>query len=235
MIARNKGKRLNQYVKDYVVFDLETTGVYPEKDVIIEISAIKVSGGEIKEKYSTLVNPGRHIPAGATAVNGITDDMVRDAPDIREAMAGFMDFIGNGILVGHNIHTFDMNFAYDAVLRALGKELDNDYVDTLYMARSCLPGLSHYRLTDICEYFHIAVEGAHRALNDCRMNQRCYEELGKIWEAQKQKREAEGNSPEPEEGQVCPLCGGILYLRKGRYGKFYGCGNFPSCRFTKKA
>ena len=94
MIARNKGKRLNQYVKDYVVFDLETTGVYPEKDVIIEISAIKVSGGEIKEKYSTLVNPGRHIPAGATAVNGITDDMVRDAPDIREAMAGFMDFIG---------------------------------------------------------------------------------------------------------------------------------------------
>lgn len=226
---------MHKYVKDYVVFDLETTGVNPERDSIIEISAVKVGNGKTIGEYSTLVNPGCHIPAAATAVNGIRDDMVADAPQEEEAMEGFLEFIGGSILVGHNIHTFDMNFAYDAVLRALGKELDNDYVDTLYMARSCLPGLSHYRLTDICEYFHIAVEGAHRALNDCRMNQRCYEELGKIWEAQKQKREAEGNSPEPEEGQVCPLCGGILYLRKGRYGKFYGCGNFPSCRFTKKA
>lgn len=234
-MVRNKGKRLHKYVKDYVVFDLETTGVNPERDSIIEISAVKVGNGKTIGEYSTLVNPGCHIPAAATAVNGIRDDMVADAPQEGEAMEGFLEFIGGSILVGHNIHTFDMNFAYDAVLRALGKELDNDYVDTLYMARSCLPGLSHYRLTDICEYFHIAVEGAHRALNDCRMNQRCYEELGKIWEAQKQKREAEGNSPEPEEGQVCPLCGGILYLRKGRYGKFYGCGNFPSCRFTKKA
>lgn len=234
-MVRNKGKRLHKYVKDYVVFDLETTGVNPERDSIIEISAVKVGNGKTIGEYSTLVNPGCHIPAAATAVNGIRDDMVADAPQEEEAMEGFLEFIGGSILVGHNIHTFDMNFAYDAVLRALGKELDNDYVDTLYMARSCLPGLSHYRLTDICEYFHIAVEGAHRALNDCRMNQRCYEELGKIWEAQKQKREAEGNSPEPEEGQVCPLCGGILYLRKGRYGKFYGCGNFPSCRFTKKA
>lgn len=234
-MVRNKGKRLHKYVKDYVVFDLETTGVNPERDSIIEISAVKVGDGKTIGEYSTLVNPGCHIPAAATAVNGIRDNMVADAPQEGEAMEGFLEFIGGSILVGHNIHTFDMNFAYDAVLRALGKELDNDYVDTLYMARSCLPGLSHYRLTDICEYFHIAVEGAHRALNDCRMNQRCYEELGKIWEAQKQKREAEGNSPEPEEGQVCPLCGGILYLRKGRYGKFYGCGNFPSCRFTKKA
>lgn len=234
-MVRNKGKRLHKYVKDYVVFDLETTGVNPERDSIIEISAVKVGDGKTIGEYSTLVNPGCHIPAAATAVNGIRDDMVADAPQEGEAMEGFLEFIGGSILVGHNIHTFDMNFAYDAALRALGKELDNDYVDTLYMARSCLPGLSHYRLTDICEYFHIAVEGAHRALNDCRMNQRCYEELGKIWEAQKQKREAEGNSPEPEEGQVCPLCGGILYLRKGRYGKFYGCGNFPSCRFTKKA
>lgn len=234
-MVRNKGKRLHKYVKDYVVFDLETTGVNPERDSIIEISAVKVGDGKTIGEYSTLVNPECHIPAAATAVNGIRDDMVADAPQEGEAMEGFLEFIGGSILVGHNIHTFDMNFAYDAVLRALGKELDNDYVDTLYMARSCLPGLSHYRLTDICEYFHIAVEGAHRALNDCRMNQRCYEELGKIWEAQKQKREAEGNSPEPEEGQVCPLCGGILYLRKGRYGKFYGCGNFPSCRFTKKA
>ena len=234
MIARNKGKRLNQYVKDYVVFDLETTGVYPEKDVIIESSAIKVSGGEIKEKYSTLVNPGRHIPAGATAVNGITDDMVRDAPDIREAMAGFMDFIGNGILVGHNIHTFDMNFAYDAAWQSLERKLDNDYIDTLYMARSCLPHLPHYRLTDISEYFHIDTEGAHRALKDCIMNQKCYEELGKLWRERK-KEEGASKGENPEKNMECPRCGGALILRKGKFGAFYGCRNFPSCRYTQNA
>lgn len=234
LAVRNKGKRLNGYVKDYVVFDLETTGVNPEKDSIIEISAVKVCNGEIAGEYSTLVNPGCHIPAAATAVNGIRDDMVADAPGTGEAMEGFLEFIGDSILVGHNIHTFDMNFAYDAALGALGKKLGNDYIDTLYMARSCLPGLAHYRLTDISEHFHIATEGAHRALNDCRMNQGCYEELGKIWEARKQKREAGGKDAEQEEGQNCPACGGMLYLRKGRFGEFYGCGNFPACRFTKK-
>ncbi len=233
MAVRDKGKRLNQYVKDYVVFDLETTGIHQEQDAIIEISAVKVNGGKIVGEYSTLVNPKRHIPASATAVNGITDAMVADAPEIGEAIGGFLEFIGNSILVGHNIHTFDMNFAYDAVFRAMGKKLDNDYVDTLYMARSCLPGLAHYKLTDISRYFHIPTEGAHRALNDCIMNQKCYEEMGKLWEVQKQKKEAEGSGMGEE--LSCPLCGGVLCLRKGRYGKFYGCGNFPACRYTKKA
>ena len=166
MATRNKGKRLSKYVTDYIVFDLETTGINPDWDAIIEISAVKVCGGKCAAEYSTLVNPGRHIPARATAVNGITDDMVKDAPDIKTAIAGFMEFIGNGVLVGHNIHTFDMNFAYDAALQALGKELGNDYIDTLYMARSCLPGLAHYKLTDVSEYFQINTEGAHRALKD---------------------------------------------------------------------
>ncbi len=134
MKIRNKGKRLSGYPADYIVFDLETTGVNPETDAIIEISALKVSGHRVTEEFSSLVNPGRHIPAGATAVNGITDEMVMDAPDIREVMAQFMEFIGDGVLVGHNIHTFDTNFVYDAAWEAFGKELSNDYIDTLYMA-----------------------------------------------------------------------------------------------------
>ena len=79
MTARKKGKRLNGYRQDYVVFDLETTGINQNYDEIIEISAVKVCGGEVVGEYSTLVNPGRHIPAGATAVNGITDEMVKEA------------------------------------------------------------------------------------------------------------------------------------------------------------
>lgn len=242
MKTRNKGKRLSGYLKDYVVFDLETTGVNPEKDDIIEISAVKVCGHIIVEEYSTLVNPGRHIPAGATAVNGITDDMVADAPDIGTAIAGFMEFIGESVLVGHNIHTFDTNFAYDAAWNALNRELKNDYIDTLFMARKCLPKLSHYKLTDISSHFNIDTKGAHRALNDCVMNQKCYEEMGKLLEAMGKdsgRRALDGRSAggmnlaEGEEEFVCPRCGGMLVKRKGQYGYFYGCSAFPGCRFTR--
>ncbi|MDO4303523.1 MAG: exonuclease domain-containing protein [Bacillota bacterium] len=226
MIHRNKGKRLNRYAEDYVVFDLETTGINKERDAIIEISAIKVQNHEVTDEFSTLVNPGRHIPAGATAVNGITDDMVKDAPDIKTAMEDFWDFIGDYVLVGHNIHTFDTNFIYDAALNFLGKELKNDYVDTLYMARRCLPELSHHRLVDVAEHFGIQTEGAHRALFDCMMNQGCYEAMGKLLKTQ-----AENNSGEEE--SACPVCGCELVLRKGRFGMFYGCSGFPGCRYTR--
>lgn len=227
MKVRNKGKRLGSYLKDYVVFDLETTGINPQRDDIIEISAVKVCGHKITEEFSTLVNPGRHIPAGATAVNGITDDMVLEAPGIKTAIAGFLKFIGDDVLVGHNIHTFDTNFAYDAAWETLGRELQNDYVDTLFMARRCLPQLSHHKLTDLAEYFQIDTKGAHRALNDCIMNQKCYEEMGKILE--KKKKE----SVNDEEELTCPVCGGTLIKRKGKYGYFYGCEGFPGCRFTQ--
>lgn len=228
MMERNKGKRVGRYAKDYVVFDLETTGISPERDSIIEISALKVQDHAVVGEFSTLVNPGRHIPAGATAVNGITDEMVADAPDIGTAMEQFLAFIGEELLVGHNIHTFDMNFAYDAAWSALGRELRNDYIDTLYLARRYLPELSHYKLTDVAEHFHLQTCGAHRALFDCRMNQSCYEEIGKLMEVRKQSGGAE------EEEQTCPSCGGELVLRKGKFGMFYGCSSFPGCRFTRK-
>lgn len=213
-----------------MVFDLETTGINPERDSIIEISALKVKGHMVVEEFSTLVNPGRHIPAGATAVNGITDQMVADAPDMGTAIGKFMEFIGENVLVGHNIHTFDMNFAYDAVWNFLGRELKNDYVDTLYLARRYLPELSHYKLTDVAEHFQLQTQGAHRALIDCRMNQGCYEEIGKLMNA----KQKSGKGSEDEE-ITCPSCGGELVLRKGKFGMFYGCSSYPRCRFTRNA
>lgn len=210
-----------KYVSDYVVFDLETTGVSVAKDDIIEISALRSRNGQIVDTFSTLVNPGRSIPRDATAVNGITDEMVRDAPQIGTALSGFLEFAGKDVLVGHNIHSFDLNFVYDAVSVLFGKEVDNDYIDTLYMARRCLPGLKSYKLTDIAAHFGISSAGAHRALNDCKMNQKCYEELGRL---------------EGEAGlELCPRCGGELVKRNGKFGAFFGCSNFPSCRYTKNA
>ncbi|MCI8893101.1 MAG: DNA polymerase III subunit epsilon [Lachnospiraceae bacterium] len=219
-MRQTRGKRLNRYVEDYVIFDLETTGVRPTADEIIEISAIRVKNHLAAEEYTTLVNPQIHIPASATAINHITDEMVKNAPLLEEAMKSFLAFIGDHILVGHNIHSFDMNFIQAASLRFFESEIKNDYIDTLYMARQCLPQLPHHRLTDLAEYFHISTQGAHRALNDCRMNQRCYEALGKLL----------GEQPDVS----CPKCGASMVRRKGKFGEFYGCSDFPRCRGTRK-
>lgn len=222
-VTREKGKRLNLYVRDYVVFDLETTGLSPATDEIIEISGIKVRGGKAVEDFSTLVNPGRPIPFAATSVNGITNSMVKNAPCVREALGDFLDFAGGDILVGHNIHTFDTNFLYDGAVRELGKKVQNDYVDTLYMAKACLPELSHHRLTDVAAHFQIATEGAHRALNDCVVNRLCYERLGVIWEekqkAAKKIKETAGNAgaTETDGAYICSECGCVMVKRKGRF------------------
>ncbi|MDO4334015.1 MAG: exonuclease domain-containing protein [Eubacteriales bacterium] len=220
-MREGRGKRLAKYVPDYVVFDLETTGVSPAKDAIIEISAVKVRNGAVTDTFSSLVNPGRTIPYAASAVNHITDEMVADAPDITMALPKFLDFAGNDVLVGHNIRSFDLLFLDRTAMQVTGKGIDNDYIDTLFMARNCLPMLSHHRLVDLAAYFGISSEGAHRALNDCLMNQKCFEEMAKL---QKQI---------PTE--VCPRCGGELVKRKGRFGQFFGCSNYPACRYTKNS
>lgn len=232
-MVRDKGKRLMQYRKDYVVFDLETTGLNPAEDAIIEISGIKVRDNRVTEEFSTLVNPQMPIPYAATRVNGITDRMVAGAPKVREALGDFLDFVGTDVLVGHNIHTFDTNFVYDAALKEWGRRVQNDYIDTLYLAKSCLPQLSHHKLTDIAQYFQIETKGAHRALCDCTMNQQCYEKLGALWN-QKQASAKTRASDSRMQSLICPECGCILVKRNGRFGAFWGCSGFPLCRYTRK-
>ena len=155
MLGSSNGKSLVKYVKDYVVFDLETTGIYTNSDEVIEISGVKVQNGKVTEEFTSLVNPGRHIPKGASAVNGITDHMVKSAPEFSIVLKEFLDFAGNMVLVGHNIHTFDMKFIYRDALKFYGKIPDNDYVDTLKFAKTVLPGLSHYKLVDLAEHYRI--------------------------------------------------------------------------------
>ena len=223
---REKGNRLVQYVPDYTVFDLETTGISANMDDIIEISAVKVKGGIVQDTFSTLVNPGRHIPAQATKVNGITDQMVSEAPLIREAMTEFLRFVGEDILVGHNIQSFDMKFIYRDCERLFQQKLTNDYVDTLRVAKLCFPEWRHRRLSDLAEHYGISTRGAHRALTDCKMNQQVFEylakELEKMPAAKKQSKE-----------KICPECGLPMKKRNGRFGEFWGCTGYPDCRHTE--
>lgn len=221
MLGTNKGKKLDQYVTDYVVFDLETTGISCYNDQVVEISAVKVSKGQVVEEFTSLVNPKCPIPYRASMVNGITDEMVKDAPAFDKVLADFLGFIGDQVLVGHNIHTFDMKFIYRDCEKFWGKVPENNYVDTLSLARMCLAELGHYKLTDLSEYYGISTKGAHRALNDCRMNQIIYERLG--GEIEKRKNDI----------RQCPKCGQFLLKRKGNFGYFLGCGGYPACRYTE--
>ncbi len=172
-----KGKLIEKKLSDYVIFDLETTGISCKTDDVIEISAIKVKNHVVQEEFTTLVNPGRKIPYGATAVNGITDKMVKDAPDFKKALSAFLRFTGKLPLVGHNIASFDMNFLYRDSLKFFGQYPENDYLDTLKMAKKVFPDMKHRRLVDLAEHYGIATDGAHRALNDCRMNQIIFERM----------------------------------------------------------
>lgn len=175
MLGAEPGKQIYHYVPDYVIFDLETTGISLKKDEVIEISAVKVRAGQVIGEFTSLVNPGRPIPHSASAVNGITDDLVADAPLFCNVLRDFFDFAEDFVLVGHNIHSFDMKFLYRDARKYYGRIPGNDYMDTLLMARKQLPQLAHHRLVDLAEHYHISAEGAHRALNDCRMNQKVYE------------------------------------------------------------
>ena len=177
MLGKVKGNKLFESIDDYVVFDLETTGCNCNRDCVIEISAVKVKCGQVCDEFTSLVNPERPIPYYASKVNGITDRMVADAPVFEEVLPKFIEFIEDLPLVGHNINMFDMRFIYRDCEKFLKQIPGNDFIDTLALSRKLVPELHNHKLSDMAEFYGISTEGAHRALNDCRMNQVVYERL----------------------------------------------------------
>lgn len=223
MLGKNKGRKLTEYVHDYTVYDLETTGVNVNKDRVVEIAAVKVRDGIVVDDFTSLVNPECKIPANAVDISGITDDMVKDAPKISQILPKFLEFIADDVLVGHNIHYFDNKFIYRFSEMISGKVPDNDYVDTLLLARGIFPDMKRHRLIDMIEYYDVQMLEAHRALSDSRMNQQVYECLGK-----------DLNRIGIDESRIkkCPRCGEPMRKRNGKYGMFWGCSGYPDCRYT---
>ena len=177
MNREGKGSGIRKPVKDYCVLDLETTGVFISSADIIEISVIKVRDNQVVEEFSTLVNPHCHIPAAATAVNHITDDMVKDAPELKQVLEAFVDFVGDDVIVGYNNAGFDMNLIYDALMDCQGSVFKNDYLDILHMSRRCLPELENHKLETLSKHYALDTIGEHRALKDCYLTKECYDRL----------------------------------------------------------
>ncbi len=164
-IAYNPAHRLLEE-DTYVVFDVETTGLSAVYDTIIELAAVKIRGGEIIDKFEAFANPHHPLSATTIELTGITDDMVRDAPDVVDVVRDFKEWIGDDVLVAHNA-SFDMGFLNVAYKRLLKTEkAKNPVIDTLELARFLYPEFKNHRLNTLCKKFDIELTQHHRAVFD---------------------------------------------------------------------
>ncbi len=173
-----KGKSLIAFPESYTIIDLETTGLSPAWDSIIELSAIKIQNGNIIDQFSSLVNTscGIQLDSFITELTGITQEMIDRAPVINSILPKYLEFIGNDIVIGHNVN-FDLNFLYDNSMDYMNAPFSNDYIDTMRLSRRVHPEFSHHRLSDLAERYGVDYSGAHRSLLDCRITFECFNHI----------------------------------------------------------
>jgi ATP-dependent DNA helicase DinG len=161
-----------------VALDLETTGLDPQRDAIIEIGAVRFRGDHSGEEWSTLVNPGRPIPPFVQQLTGISDEMVSKAPRLSQVLGDLESFVGLAPIVGHNL-AFDLSF-----LQRKGLFRFNQILDTLDLASVLLPSASRYSLRALVGQLNIPVEeaGLHRALADAQATRMVFQRLARLVE-----------------------------------------------------
>ena len=162
-------------MNSYTAVDVETTGLKPGRDKILEIAAVQVLDGKIQDCFTTLVNPGCPIGEEIVKLTGITDSMVKDAPEIGEVIGKLIHFLGPYPLLGHNVK-FDYSFLKQA---AVNEKLDFDcrIMDTLGLCRAFMPRESSKSLGSACSWYGISQKGAHRAQADAVSAHLLYQEL----------------------------------------------------------
>ncbi|TDT61571.1 PolC-type DNA polymerase III [Fonticella tunisiensis] len=150
--------------EEFVVFDIETTGFNPAIEEITEIGAVKIKNYQIVDRFSTLVNPEKNIPENIVELTGITNEMVKDMPTIRDVLPKFLDFIKGCPVVAHNAK-FDTGFIREKT-KKLGLNFSNPIIDTLPLSRWLLKDLKRHKLNIIAEHLGIKLENHHRAVDD---------------------------------------------------------------------
>jgi len=149
----------------FIAFDVETTGTIPGNDSILEIGAVRFVDGAVDSVFTTLIDPKRPIPPGASQVNGITDDMVKGKPLIQDLLDPFADFCGDDLMVAHNA-SFDAQFLTVAISKFESKAPKGLVLDTLAISRKIIPGLPNYKLGTLVQYLNIPTTDFHRAEED---------------------------------------------------------------------
>lgn len=159
-------------MEEYIALDLETTGVDPKRDKILEIGAARVRNGEIVESFLTFVDNRIRIPVFITELTGITEDMVAGAPEPVAAVASFLDFCGETPILGHNI-LFDYSFIKKEAVN-MGRGYERKGIDTCRIARKFMAEPKKKSLESLCNYYGIDREHCHRAYDDAVAASRLY-------------------------------------------------------------
>lgn len=168
-----KGKSLLSFPDDYVVIDLETTGLDPKFDDIIEIAGIKFSNEKEVDRFQSLVNPEISVDPFITELTGISNKMLETAPTLSAVLPDFLSFIGQSVVVGHNVN-FDVNFIYDNAQNLSLSAFSNDFVDTMRLSRRLYKDMENHKLSTLVAYLGIAESTEHRALSDCIDTHQCF-------------------------------------------------------------
>ncbi|MEG6521690.1 PolC-type DNA polymerase III [Desulfotomaculum sp. 1211_IL3151] len=159
---------------EYVIIDFETTGFSPQTDEIIEIGAVKYLNGEEVDRYGTLVKASKEIPFEVTKLTGISNEMIKAAPDSKTALARLVEFVGDAVLVAHNA-SFDLGFLRVGLRKYLQQELTNPVIDTLGVARVLYTNLKNHKLATLVKEFKVELSNHHRAVDDAAAT-------GKLWQ-----------------------------------------------------
>ena len=152
----------------YVVVDIETTGLDPVANEIIEIGAIKIENKEIKDIFNKLVRPEKQVPENITSLTGITQDMVVGEFPIKPIISQFVKYIGHSIIVAHNAE-FDTSFLKNSMKKWLNSDMDNLIVCTVLISRDILPNLDNHKLHTVAKYFGLEISNRHRAIGDAEL------------------------------------------------------------------
>ena len=171
-------------LQNYICVDLETTGLNPKTDRIIEIGAVRYENGIQTSIFESFVNPGRLLEDRITELTGITDEQLKDAPSIEEVLPKLLDFMKDDVLLGHSV-LFDYSFIKKAAVNSK-LTFERKGVDTLKIARCYLPEIESRSLGYLCKYFGISHK-PHRALCDAQSTCVLYD---KLWEAFHEKEDA---------------------------------------------
>ncbi len=172
-------------IRDYIAFDLETTGLSVEENQIIEIGALKVKDGKVAERFMEFVKPDEPISYRITEITGITNEMVEGARNTEEIIRDFVAFCGNDILVGHNI-LFDYQFS-KKYANTYGLSFEKKGIDTLKIARKVHKDFESKSLGALCDYYQILNRSAHRAYHDALATAKLYQCLAHYFEASEPK------------------------------------------------
>lgn len=175
-----RGKELFDPIDTYVVVKIETSGLDPDLDDIIEFAAIKVIDGKAEETFKSLVCPFLEISEEIEELTGIKNRMLETAPDKHSVLAEFLDFVGESVVVGHNVE-FDLKFIREACISAFDEGFANNYISTKTLAENLLENeLDYYSMESVAEYFGYEYPARRRAMSDARLVDRCYRKLKQL-------------------------------------------------------